>query len=265
MKRSSGSRKTATLSDSLYKRVNMYAVAGSAAGVGVLALAQPAEAKIVYTKANVTIGHNGALHYQLDLNHDGVKDFGFSYPGTSSDPHAAALVVNPLGKGSKVVRRTTGSYHQKYYPAALAAGVLIGPKRQFGSGQQQIMAEWVSDVSAVTSYRGNWLNVKNRYLGFEFVIKGTVHYGWARLSVSLPHGGDIQGTLTGFAYETIPNKPIIAGKTEGQDEGSVDEANPATLNEPTLQPASLGLLAMGSPGLSVWRREESVLAAPEAK
>jgi hypothetical protein len=263
VKRSSGSRKTAKLSDSLHKRVNMYALAGGAAGVGVLALSHPAEAKIVYTHANVTIGNRGVLHFQLDLNHDGVKDFSFSYPGTSSDPHAAALVANPLGKGNKVVRRTTGSDHQKYYPAALAAGVLIGPKRQFRSGRQQVLAEWDSDVSSLTSHRGNWLNVKNRYIGFEFVITGKVHYGWARLSVSLDdHGRDIQGTLTGYAYETIPNKPIIAGKTEGPEEGSVDDANPATLNEPTLRPASLGLLARGSAGLSVWRREESVDVAP---
>jgi hypothetical protein len=63
--------------------------------------------------------------------------------------------------------------------------------------------------------------------------------------------------LTGYAYETIPNKPIITGETEGPEEGSVDEANPATLNEPIPKPASLGMLAMGSPGLSIWRREES--------
>jgi hypothetical protein len=79
------------------------------------------------------------------------------------------------------------------------------------------------------------------------------------------HSFHIQGTLTGYAYETIPNKPIIAGKTEGPDESSVDEANPATLNEPTLQPSSLGLLAMGATGLPAWRREESVDAAPGAK
>jgi hypothetical protein len=126
------------------------------------------------------------------------------------------------------------------------------------------MAGWTT-ASGTYSQFGNWLDVKNRYLGFEFVIKGKVHYGWARLSVKNNDGGNIEGTLTGFAYETIPNKPIIAGKTESAEEGSIDEANPAILNEPTLQPGSLGLLAMGSPALSVWRREESELAAPEAK
>jgi hypothetical protein len=260
MKRSSGPRKTARLSDSLHKRVNMYALAGSAAGVGVLALAHPAEAKIVYTHANVTIGDGGVFHHPIDLNHDGINDFSFSYPGTGGGPHSGALMVRSPGEGNKVVLRTTGTQHQQFYPAALSAGLLIGPKLRFEFGKQQVMAEWESN--SVHTSRGNWINAKNRYLGLEFVIKGKIHYGWARLSVNLSFD-DVHGTLTGFAYETIPNKPIIAGKTEGAEEDSVDEANPATLHEPTLQPAaSLAILAMGAPGLSVWRREESVVAAP---
>jgi hypothetical protein len=259
---SSSPRKTAKLSDTLHKRVNMYALASSAAGVGVLALAQTAEAKIVYTKANVTIGHNGVLHHQIDLNHDGIKDFSFSYPGTSGGPKSAALMVRPLGKGNEVVSRTS----ERGYPAALLAGVLVGPKRRFDAYKEQILAGWTTASGPPVIDVGNWVDVKNRYLGIEFMIKGKIHYGWARLSVSVDDDGlDIEGTLTGFAYETIPNKPIITGKTEEPEEGSNDGANPATLNEPTLRTASLGLLAMGSPGLSVWRREESVLAAPAAK
>jgi hypothetical protein len=51
----------------------MYALAASAAGVGALALAQPCEAKIIYTKAHHIIGANQT--YRLDLNHDGIADF----------------------------------------------------------------------------------------------------------------------------------------------------------------------------------------------
>jgi hypothetical protein len=260
VKRSSGPRKTARLSDSLHKRVNMYALAGSAAGVGVLVLAHPAEAKIVYTHANVTIGDGGVFHHPLDLNHDGINDFSFSYPGTGGGPKSARLVVRPLGKGNQVVSRTS----ERGYPAALFAGVLVGPKRRFDSYKQQLLAGWTTASGPPISDFGNWVDVKNRYLGLEFVIKGKIHYGWARLSVSVDDDGlDIEGTLTGLAYETIPNKPILMGKTEGPEEASVDEVNPAALHEPALQPAaSLGLLAMGSPGLSVWRREESVVAAP---
>ena len=86
-------------------------------------------------------------------------------------------------------------------------------------------------------------------------------------------GSGISGiiaTLTGYAYETIPNRPIIAGKTKGKmndKEASPDLLSPddrgpaASLTNPipdTPQPATLGLLAMGSPALSIWRRKESV-------
>jgi hypothetical protein len=61
------------LSDSLRHNLNPYALAASAAGVSLLALVQPSEAKIVYAKAHQVIGSNGV--YPIDLNHDGVIDF----------------------------------------------------------------------------------------------------------------------------------------------------------------------------------------------
>ena len=45
MTRSSRPRRAANLSDSVQHKLNMYALAASAAGVGALALAQPAEAQ----------------------------------------------------------------------------------------------------------------------------------------------------------------------------------------------------------------------------
>lgn len=90
------------------------------------------------------------------------------------------------------------------------------------------------------NYYGPWENsgkgVKNRYLGLRFTFKGKIHYGWARLNFPNPPGA----TLTGYAYETVPNKPIITGKTKGPD-------------VITVQPASLGRLAQGSAGLAAWR------------
>jgi hypothetical protein len=110
---------------------------------------------------------------------------------------------------------------------------------------------------------GNWLNggkgVKNRYLGLKFKINGHFHFGWARLTVTIVKTV-LTATLTGYAYETIPNKSIIAGKTRGPDDASVEASNKA-LTVLTPIPATLGALALGSPGLSVWRREESAVAA----
>jgi hypothetical protein len=101
--------------------------------------------------------------------------------------------------------------------------------------------------------------VKNRYLGLRFNIKQKTHYGWARLNISCnPKNRRITALLTGYAYETIPNKPIVTGKTKGPDDlGNVAQPSPAALRAPTHQPASLGLLAMGARALSIWRLEES--------
>jgi hypothetical protein len=55
---------------------------------------------------------------------------------------------------------------------------------------------------------------------------------FSRLHVSLKRG-QIAATLTGYAYETIPNKPIITGETKGPD-------------VITLDPATLGHLAVGA-------------------
>jgi hypothetical protein len=118
---------------------------------------------------------------------------------------------------------------------------------------------------------GQWANggkgVKYRYLGLLFIIKGKVHFGWARLNVFFSKGrvvGLFSGTLTGYAYETIPGKAIITGRTKGPDNewGKEDFLPGASVANPipdTRQPASLGMLALGAQGVPVWRRKESAL------
>jgi hypothetical protein len=110
---------------------------------------------------------------------------------------------------------------------------------------------------------GKWHDVTDRYLGVSFIIRGKTHFGWARLTVH-DKGHAITAVLTGYAYETIPNKPIITGKTKGPDDDSVEQQNDpgpgASLFGPipeTPQPASLGMLALGAQGVPLWRRKET--------
>ena len=72
----------------------------------------------------------------------------------------------------------------------------------------------------------------------------------------------ITATVTGYAYETITGKEIIAGRTKGPDDTSIEESD-ATVIMPTTEPATLGALAIGAPGLTIWRRKESVVATQE--
>jgi len=56
--------------------------------------------------------------------------------------------------------------------------------------------------------------------------------------------------IAGYAYETVPGKPIIAG-----DEGNASEA--------FVEPPTLGALALGSPALNLWRKTATSSAKGE--
>jgi len=218
------------LSGSLHKRLNAYTLAASAAGVGTLALALPAEAKIIYTAAHHVVGKNS--HFNLDLNHDGINDFRFTISSVGTS-HGLGTTMSVLGHGANQV---WGRYRSA---SALKAGVKIESFGPF-SGSHMFMGQVLYSMNnKSTSFRYPWLNggkgVKDRYLALKVELNGKAHYGWARLSVRAKERFQIVATLTGYAYETIPGKPIIAGQTHGKDE------------------ATLGHLATGASAIPAWR------------
>jgi hypothetical protein len=257
MKKPFAPRKTTNLSESIHQQLNMYAFAATAAGVGVLALAKPAQGKIIYTSTHHVITQNH--HYKLDLNHDGVADFNLSnYYNCGTDFCAIWLYALPAaGNAVEGINGPVGlaqscQPNDPMIASALRGGSRIGPKAPFCGGM-------MANVGWVATF-GKWWNVNNRYLGLKFQIKGKTHYGWARLNVK-GSGVNITATLTGYAYETIPGKSIIAGQTRGADDPTNDDFGPAaSLTGPipeTPQPASLTILALGAQGVPLWRRKET--------
>jgi hypothetical protein len=259
MKHSSGPRKTANLSESIHRHVNMYALAAGAAGVSVLALAQPAEAKIVYTTTNVKIGPRGVKRYHIDFNHDGITDLTIQYFRQPRPCFLGWGIVQDIDETP-----APGDGVEGPPPAALSSGAVIGRSQGFARNRFY-MAQVLSGTSACFSRRGNWWDISDRYLGVAFKIAGKRHFGWARLSVGFSFPlRELFATLTGYAYETTPGKAIIAGRTKGPaDDPSNEDFGPgASLTSPipdTPQPASLGMLALGAQGVPLWRRKESVL------
>jgi hypothetical protein len=271
MERSVRPRKKACFSDSVERDLNIYALAATAAGVGMIVRAQPADARIVYTPTHVVIGKNRS--FLIDLNHDGMPDFGVhNQQFLSSNRRINKIHADPREDGGGVMETDGGGYYFSF--AALKRGARIGHGDafvlpQYGKGilVAQCMSGRGTNSAPPCSAKhyntlGDWFNVKNRYLGLMFPILGRTHYGWARLSVEVSRKPfTARAILTGYAYETIPNKSIMAGQTHETDDG--DQLAPAPTTTPEPPPATLGLLAMGSPGLSIWRREESVAAALE--
>jgi hypothetical protein len=236
----------------------MYALAASAAGVGVLALARPAEAKIIYTPANQSIG---PITY-LDLNHDGITDFQFTTHHVSHQTHSCTSASGGLAVyGARPANKISG---ESVFASALPPGAYVGSAGNFLGGKMAGVAQICSNGEGGGSWSfrtGFWLGaagggIDDRYLGLKFRIKGKIHFGWARLNVSRSHL-TIQATLTGYAYETVPNKRVIAGKTREAEDGTEYFGSGASLTNPTPgTPASLGMLALGAQGTPLRRRKD---------
>jgi len=235
-------RQTRKISDALDRQLNTYTQVAIAAGVSVLALAGASEAKVVYTETN-QVTHPGVPLY-IDLNHDGINDFSLRtlfYRGTSG--LEIGLEAAGYRNANNVVAGRRLSSSGGYFlsaASALPSAARIGPKRNFSVPTPYMAVELFtkgagSQPSDIGPWAGKGEGVTNRYLGLKFVIDGEVHYGWARLSVTLGQHrefGDVVGILTGYAYETEADEPIIAGQTTGADEA-------------TVQPGTLGGLALG--------------------
>jgi hypothetical protein len=237
-------RKKANLSASVNHNLNMYVLAAGAAGVSVLALSHAVEARIVYTRTNV---HIGSHNLDLDLDHDGVTDFtlhnreGLCFPSDSSRLQWKVYEQPVSGLNGNV-------------DAEFTRGQRIGKSRYFYHNRETMIY-----VCAGRKKGGEWTPNSVGYLALEFQIKGKLHYGWARVKLQLQNE-ILLATLTGYAYETIPGKSIKAGQTKEMDNDTSIESPNASLTAPTPEPATLGMLAMGAPALSIWRREESMKA-----
>jgi len=264
MKHKLRSGRPVVLSESTQQRLGLYALAASAAGVSVLALAEPAEAKVVYTPTHVKLVLEKPV--AIDLNHDGVTDFFLQkYPHYSFNglPGARLLVCQFMGsgsagqfcggrgQGSNAVRVVAS--HSRWWADDLRSGAVIKTGDKFVGG-----GSWAEDLGAFgietdrplqpdrqfyPVWSGPWMNsgkgVKDRYLGLKFKIGSRFHYGWARMTVRTiidGYNSNFTAVLTGYAYETVPGKPITAGETKGRGVASVPADS---------QAGTLGRLALG--------------------
>jgi len=228
-------RTPSRLSDSIHHQLNMYALAASAAGVGALAMVQPAQAKIVYTPTHKNLPIN--KYFYLDLNHDSVNDFKFyvlAYCTAAGENCDGAVNLYRLRSVNGAVGQIRSNIP---FNSALVAGAPVGNTQQFLNQAKEVMG-WCFGRYSGGCY-GPWATsrsgpVDHRYLGLKFKINGKTHYGWARLNVWV-RWDTASATLTGYAYETIPGKAIVTGKTKGPD----------VITLPPDNPGSLGHLAQG--------------------
>lgn len=241
-------RQATQINKSLDRSLKAYSTAAAAAGVGLLSLAQPTEAKVVFTPKHQVLFTDQTL--SLDLNNDGIADFEIVNRRVGLGTSYGSLVAVDAGPplSNRILQGNGTGYFA--FARVLAAGVTISSRQRFlYDGVRMAYCQGRGGVA--TQKMGGWASVTDRYLGLKFFISGQPHFGWARFTVRLLAnlGCVFRVRLTGYAYETVPNAPIVTGQT-------TDIAD-AVLNPPEEALAGLGTLALGAPGLSIWRREES--------
>jgi len=208
------------------------AAALGAITIGGLAIPHDLYAEVVFTTAHQSIGKENAFStMSIDLNHDGVPDLAvsaYNFASFSSGAHFRGDLEARGLNANQILASNRG------FGAALAPGQMIGSKGNFRNDVGMDECRESSDgFSFFSSSTGPWLIAKNRFLGVKFTINGETHFGWARLSTGC---GD--ATLTGFAYETVANKPIDTNFAVGGFSNG------------------LGALALGSGGVTLRHRAD---------
>ena len=248
-----------------------------------LAAAQVAEAEVVYTPANTPILVNQPV--PLDLNNDGIVDFTLSNNYRANDkPQScticsffehASLKATPAQSGNFVwgtstmgtghaakaaKRKRESKTHQVAVPLPWGVVVGQGHGRNFEVQNMMVSSSATQLFGGFYSTRqyGEWgrgRKFEGPYLGFKFTVGGQVHYGWARVAVKITFPLDVTATLTGYAYETVANRPIITGFTAGTlDEAAGVESEVESTQAPGA--ATLGQLARGAANLSAGRASQ---------
>jgi hypothetical protein len=183
---------------------------------GMLLAFQAAQAAVIYYKPperlrlhNFTAAHHD---YNIDLNGDGVFDLqhdaggGSAYLRTFGDSSVLGL-KQPFGGGTWYSSQ----------PYALAAGAPIGADSPSDFPQYGVLSGWHSHPEGIpgvaslhvrydSGTSGFFVGTRG-FIGVEFLIEGQVHYGW----IDLDNYTWWQSEIHGWAYESEPGKPILAG------------------------------------------------------
>jgi hypothetical protein len=250
------SSQPAALSDGVHRMLNAYALAAGAAGVAALACSPQAEAAPVCKTASMSLLGNETVRFnpaneQFPPFQIAQTTFAFYSSGYAHLFSWKRGFFTPNSLGANLLLGAGNA------PANVAQGASIGPGGNFGKAKSYgllftygVGTPYSRHDGTLQKHQGNLSLGQTNIVGVQFSHNGQVHYGWARLLVTLKKAHIKQTTeinVLGWGYESTPNTAIAAGSCTGAADSSGSENMKSSVNAGG---TSLGVLALGSAGLA---------------
>ena len=220
-----------------------YAVAGAASSLAVAT----AEAEIHYS-GPVSFRFTGTLHGQFPLDNGASLDF-FRIDEGGGQGYAHINIPNSIGAFAGTAIGYEGSY---LYVSRLSPRVQVSQLR-FRNSCDTTSSSDVRCFGAIIGLEGgtfgNFREPGRGFIGFVFNTGAGNEYGWARIKTTGQPSYDF--ILVDYAWAD-PGESIQAGQKKSATPGK------AALSKS----GSLGLLAMGAPGLKAWREHKQTASRP---
>jgi hypothetical protein len=201
--------------------------------VATLVAASADAQNIVHT----TVGYTGGMEtYDIDIDGDGTTDFsingwdwGASYynfvlPNYGYQLNILCAGVNQIAMRTFTSTGSTGALvASSYYVAKLDAGVAVSPALLGFGVNNSMQGGWYwnnggnfGGASYNTSWGSpggwgqEWAGGQTGYVGVQFDVSGSTHFGWLRIQVDANFGS---WELIDMAYNATPDEQIITGQT----------------------------------------------------
>jgi hypothetical protein len=199
------------------RHLGLYALATL---MSLVVITQSSHARIIYTPTNVTLSGNGFITLPVsgEVAQFTIQEIVRSEKCSVGEYVEATVNVAPQAAGNGVVGNDEGA-------GALSLDAPIGPSQNFNQAES-LMARWDdgTEGGCGSTYTGYWCDGNNgspcsdvdAYLGLKVEFKGSTYYGWAHVAMTpgmFGHSIAFSVQLKGYAYETIPGQPIMAGQT----------------------------------------------------
>lgn len=189
----------------LFDRTKLTAYSGIAAA---LFASKKTDAQIVYTdiSPNTIMDNtqiNTSLSELIDLNNDGTADLEITSDFYSNSYSAHLRVMRAHAIGEDHIANSVGYW---YFCFCSVQANNYGDT--IGSNQPSVFWRKVGYLGIPWAFN-YWEDGQEHYLGVRLKFKGAIHYGWLRMRIGGSHSVEIMD----YAYNSIPNQPIIAGQS----------------------------------------------------